>query len=98
MRVSGVSPARTTTHVFRGGRLQCATRARRHPGSALDRTAARGGRRMGGRRILITGGTGFVGAHLADHLLARGDKVRALDVLSPQLHEVLIESPVELSL
>jgi dTDP-L-rhamnose 4-epimerase len=41
---------------------------------------------MGGRRILITGGAGFIGSHLADHLLARGDAVRALDVLSPQVH------------
>jgi dTDP-L-rhamnose 4-epimerase len=41
---------------------------------------------MSGRRILITGGAGFIGSHLADHLLARGDQVRALDVLSPQVH------------
>lgn len=41
---------------------------------------------MGGRRILITGGAGFIGSHLADHLLARGDEVRALDVLDPQVH------------
>lgn len=41
---------------------------------------------MAGRRILITGGAGFIGSHLADHLLARGDDVRALDVLAPQVH------------
>jgi dTDP-L-rhamnose 4-epimerase len=41
---------------------------------------------MGGRRILITGGAGFIGSHLADHLLERGDEVRALDVLDPQVH------------
>ncbi|MGC3997447.1 MAG: NAD-dependent epimerase/dehydratase family protein [Anaeromyxobacter sp.] len=41
---------------------------------------------MSGRRILITGGAGFIGSHLADHLLAHGDTVRALDVLSPQVH------------
>jgi NAD(P)-dependent dehydrogenase (short-subunit alcohol dehydrogenase family) len=41
---------------------------------------------MAARRILITGGAGFIGSHLADHLLARGDAVRALDVLSPQVH------------
>jgi dTDP-L-rhamnose 4-epimerase len=42
--------------------------------------------RMGGRRILITGGAGFIGSHLADHLLALGHEIRALDVLSPQVH------------
>jgi dTDP-L-rhamnose 4-epimerase len=41
---------------------------------------------MGGRRVLVTGGAGFIGSHLADHLLARGDAVRAFDVLSPQVH------------
>ncbi len=41
---------------------------------------------MPGRRILITGGAGFIGSHLADHLLAHGWNVRALDVLSPQVH------------
>jgi dTDP-L-rhamnose 4-epimerase len=39
-----------------------------------------------GRHVLITGGAGFIGSHLADHLLARGDRVRALDDLSPQVH------------
>jgi dTDP-L-rhamnose 4-epimerase len=38
------------------------------------------------KTILITGGAGFVGSHLADHLLARGHVVRALDDLSPQVH------------
>jgi dTDP-L-rhamnose 4-epimerase len=38
------------------------------------------------RRILITGGAGFIGSHLADHLLAHGWQVRALDNLTPQVH------------
>jgi dTDP-L-rhamnose 4-epimerase len=38
------------------------------------------------KTILITGGAGFIGSHLADHLLARGHAVRALDDLSPQVH------------
>lgn len=33
-------------------------------------------------RTLITGGAGFIGSHLADHLLARGDEVLLLDDLS----------------
>lgn len=33
-------------------------------------------------RVLITGGAGFIGSHLADHLLNRGDKVVLLDDLS----------------
>jgi dTDP-L-rhamnose 4-epimerase len=39
-----------------------------------------------GERILITGGAGFIGSHLADELLARGYLVRALDNLTPQVH------------
>jgi dTDP-L-rhamnose 4-epimerase len=37
-------------------------------------------------RILITGGAGFIGSHLADDLLRHGHHVRALDNLSPQVH------------
>ena len=37
-------------------------------------------------RVLITGGAGFIGSHLADRLLAEGAEVRALDSLDPQVH------------
>jgi dTDP-L-rhamnose 4-epimerase len=37
-------------------------------------------------QILITGGAGFIGSHLADELLHRGHRVRALDSLAPQVH------------
>ena len=37
-------------------------------------------------KILITGGAGFIGSHLADLLLAHGYQVRALDNLDPQIH------------
>ena len=36
--------------------------------------------------ILITGGAGFIGSHLADELLRHGHRVRALDNLSAQVH------------
>jgi dTDP-L-rhamnose 4-epimerase len=39
-----------------------------------------------GKHVLITGGAGFIGSHLADELLERGYTVRALDNLSPQVH------------
>src|SRR3712207_2823421 len=37
--------------------------------------------------VLITGGAGFIGSHVADHLLVRGYRVRALDNLLDQVHE-----------
>jgi dTDP-L-rhamnose 4-epimerase len=36
--------------------------------------------------VLITGGAGFIGSHLADLLLGEGHAVRALDSLDPQVH------------
>jgi dTDP-L-rhamnose 4-epimerase len=36
--------------------------------------------------VLITGGAGFIGAHVANELLARGYVVRAFDSLVPQVH------------
>jgi dTDP-L-rhamnose 4-epimerase len=39
-----------------------------------------------GDRILITGGAGFIGRHLASLLLREGHRVRVLDSLIPQVH------------
>ncbi|MCK6546520.1 NAD-dependent epimerase/dehydratase family protein [Myxococcota bacterium] len=39
-----------------------------------------------GKTVLITGGAGFIGSHVADELLRHGYRVRALDSLIPQVH------------
>jgi dTDP-L-rhamnose 4-epimerase len=38
------------------------------------------------QKVLITGGAGFIGSHVADELLAHGYHVRVLDALEPQVH------------
>lgn len=39
------------------------------------------------KSILITGGAGFIGSHLADELLVHGHAVRILDNLAPRVHQ-----------
>jgi dTDP-L-rhamnose 4-epimerase len=48
-------------------------------------------------QILITGGAGFIGSHLADELLRYGHRVRALDNLSEQVHGSATNRPEYLS-
>ena len=45
------------------------------------------------KRVLITGGAGFIGSHLSDHLLAHGYEVRVLDILDEQVHGTDGERP-----
>ncbi len=47
-------------------------------------------------RILITGGAGFIGAHLANTLLERGYRVRVLDSLQSQVHGAGAQWPAHL--
>lgn len=52
---------------------------------------------MAKKRVLITGGAGFIGSHTADELMAHGYDVRVLDALSPQVHGSAQQRPVYLN-
>ncbi|HEX8371597.1 MAG TPA: NAD-dependent epimerase/dehydratase family protein, partial [Chthoniobacterales bacterium] len=45
------------------------------------------------KKMLITGGAGFVGSHLADELLAHGYEVRVLDSMAEQVHGAGAQRP-----
>lgn len=48
------------------------------------------------KSILITGGAGFIGSHLADNLLRHGHRVRLLDDLAEQVHGPARQRPAYL--
>jgi dTDP-L-rhamnose 4-epimerase len=48
-------------------------------------------------QVLITGGAGFIGSHVADHLLAAGYRVRVLDNCDLQVHGPLAGPPAYLA-
>jgi dTDP-L-rhamnose 4-epimerase len=39
------------------------------------------------KKVLVTGGAGFIGSHLVDSLIEEGHDVRILDNLDPQVHQ-----------
>jgi dTDP-L-rhamnose 4-epimerase len=49
------------------------------------------------KEVLVTGGAGFIGSHLADELLAHGYRVKVLDALEPQVHGEARRRPAYLS-
>lgn len=50
---------------------------------------------MSGSRVVVTGGCGFIGSHLVERLVARGDRVTIFDGVSPPEHHALAREHAE---
>jgi dTDP-L-rhamnose 4-epimerase len=48
-------------------------------------------------RVLVTGGAGFIGSHVVDRLVGRGQEVTILDNLDPQVHGENAAIPADLT-
>jgi len=48
-------------------------------------------------KVLVTGGAGFIGSHVVDRLVGRGNEVVVLDNLDPQVHGPEATEPVHIA-